>query len=281
MAKKNKKKKSSKQAKSAKPTMAALADRHELYQESVQDSEFELDFVQDTFKDLRGRKPVTLREDFCGTARTACVWTKRGSENRSWGVDFDKEVLDWGRKHNLNKLKGKQKARVELIQDDVLTVKTPQVDVCLAFNFSYWIFQQRKDLLTYFSGVHRALNKDGIMFLDAYGGSEAHTTQVEKHKLDGFTYLWDQNKYNAVTQEMFCHIHFRFPDKSRLDKAFSYNWRLWGGRELEDLLLEAGFSKVRFFIQQFDDNDEALDEFEETREVLDHECWIAYIVAEK
>ena len=63
MAKKNKKKKSSKQAKSAKPTMAALADRHELYQESVQDSEFELDFVQDTFKDLRGRKPVTLRED--------------------------------------------------------------------------------------------------------------------------------------------------------------------------------------------------------------------------
>ena len=55
----------------------------------------------------------------------------------------------------------------------------------------------------------------------------------------------------------------------------------WGGRELEDLLLEAGFSKVRFFIQQFDDNDEALDEFEETREVLDHECWIAYIVAEK
>lgn len=261
--------------------MAALADRHELYQESVQDSEFELDFVQDTFKDLRGRKPVTLREDFCGTARTACVWTKRGSENRSWGVDFDKEVLDWGRKHNLNKLKGKQKARVELIQDDVLTVKTPQVDVCLAFNFSYWIFQQRKDLLTYFSGVNRALNKDGIMFLDAYGGSEAHTTQVEKHKLDGFTYLWDQNKYNAVTQEMFCHIHFRFPDKSRLDKAFSYNWRLWGGRELEDLLLEAGFSKVRFFIQQFDDNDEALDEFEETREVLDHECWIAYIVAEK
>ena len=80
---------------------------------------------------------------------------------------------------------------------------------------------------------------------------------------------------------MFCHIHFRFPDKSRMDKAFSYNWRLWGGREIEDLLLEAGFRKVRFFIQQFDENDEALDEFKETREVFDHDCWIAYITAEK
>ena len=130
--------------------------------------------------------------------------------------------------------------------------------------------------------MRRSLNDDGILFLDAFGGSEAHTTQVEKHKLDGFTYLWDQNKYNALTQEMRCHIHFRFPDKSRLDKAFTYIWRLWGGHEIEDLLDQAGFSKVRFFVQKFDDDSgEALDEFEETREVVDHECWIAYIVAEK
>jgi len=261
--------------------MASQADRHDLYQQSVQDSEFELDFVQDTYRQLHGRKPVTLREDFCGTARTACVWTKRGSENRAWGVDFDAEVLDWGRKNNLAKLKAKHQSRVELVQADVRTAQTPAVDVCLAFNFSYWIFQERKDLREYFSAVHSGLNPDGVMFLDAYGGSEAHTTQVEKHKLDGFTYLWDQNKYNALTQEMFCHIHFRFPDKSRMDKAFSYNWRLWGAREIEDLLLEAGFRKVRFFIQQFDDDDEALDEFLETREVFDHDCWIAYIVAEK
>ena len=81
---------------------------------------------------------------------------------------------------------------------------------------------------------------------------------------------------------MQCYIHFRFPDKSRLDKAFSYTWRLWGGHEIEDLLREAGFSNVRFYVQMFDDEtDEALDEFEETRDVEDHECWIAYIAAEK
>lgn len=268
--------------KKKKQSMADLADRHALYQESVQDSEFELDFVQDTYKDIRNRKPVTLREDFAGTARSACVWTKRGKNNKSWAVDFDEEVLEWGRVHNYEKLKPKQKERVEFIQSDVRTVNTPPVDVVLAFNFSYWILQERKDLLAYFRSVRRSLNDDGIMFLDAFGGSEAHTTQVEKHKLEGFTYLWDQNKYNALTQEMRCHIHFRFPDKSRLDKAFTYIWRLWGGHEIEDLLDQAGFSKVRFFVQKFDDDSgEALDEFEETRKVVDHECWIAYIVAEK
>lgn len=55
-----------------------------------------------------------------------------------------------------------------------------------------------------------------------YGGSEAHQASVEKHKLDKFTYLWDQNKLYPLTQEVQCYIHFRFPDKSRLDKVFSY-----------------------------------------------------------
>ncbi|OED40105.1 hypothetical protein AB833_12410 [Chromatiales bacterium (ex Bugula neritina AB1)] len=262
--------------------MAERADRHVLYQDSVQDSEFELDFVENTYKDIRDKKPLTLREDFCGTARTACVWTKRSKDNQSWGVDFDGEVLEWGTKNNLKKLKPKQQARVTLIEADVRTVETPSVDVVLAFNFSYWILKQRSDLLAYFQGVQRTLNPDGIMFLDAFGGSQAHTTQVEKHKLEGFTYLWDQNKYNALTQEMSCYIHFRFPDKSRMNKAFSYTWRLWGGQEIEDLLVEAGFSKVRFFVQKFDDEtEEALDEFEETREIIDHDCWVAYIVAEK
>ncbi len=267
--------------KNKKKTMAQRADRHALYQESVQDSEFELDFVQDTYKDIRGHKPVTLREDFAGTARSACVWTKRGKDNEAWAVDFDEEVLEWGRKHNYDKLKAKQQERVHFLQSDVRTVVTPQVDVVLAFNFSYWILKQRADLLAYLKSVHSTLKDDGIMFLDAFGGSEAHTTQVEKHKLDGFNYLWDQNKYNPLTQEMQCYIHFRFPDKSKLDKAFSYSWRLWGGQEIDDLLIEAGFSKVRFFVQLFDDDGDAMDEFEETRDVTDHECWIAYIVAEK
>ena len=86
--------------KKKKKTLAQRADRHELYQESVQDSEFELDFVQDTYKGIRKRKPVTLREDFAGTSRSACVWVKRNKNNQAWAVDFDEEVLEWGRVKN-------------------------------------------------------------------------------------------------------------------------------------------------------------------------------------
>jgi len=58
-------------------SMAEQADRHQLYEESVQCSEAEIDFVESTFKKIRKRKPLTLREDFCGTAAVCCEWVKR------------------------------------------------------------------------------------------------------------------------------------------------------------------------------------------------------------
>ncbi len=50
---------------------ARTADRHELYQLSVQNVESEIDFVDAEFERLRGRKAVRLREDFCGTGNTS------------------------------------------------------------------------------------------------------------------------------------------------------------------------------------------------------------------
>ena len=58
-------------------SMAAHADRHRLYQQSVQDVESEIDFVEQTWSELRRRPAEFLREDFCGTANTACEWIKR------------------------------------------------------------------------------------------------------------------------------------------------------------------------------------------------------------
>ncbi len=55
-------------------TMAERADRHDLYEKSVQNVKDEYDFISKTFKDLRGRKPVSMREDFCGTAGMCCEW---------------------------------------------------------------------------------------------------------------------------------------------------------------------------------------------------------------
>jgi len=265
----------------AKPkTMAELADRHALYQESVQNSEFELDFIDTTFKELTGRTAHSMREDFCGTAISSVEWVERHKANTAIGVDFDSEVLGWGEKHNASRLKPDQRKRLTLVEADVLEVATEKVDVIQAYNFSYWFFQERKVMLDYFRRTREALVDDGILFLDVFGGSECYQTQKEKRKLDGFKYIWEQAQFNAVTNELKCHIHFHFPDKSKLKKAFSYTWRVWGAKELREILEEAGYSETVVYRQEFDPKtDEALDEYIATDEGEDYACWLGYLIA--
>lgn len=263
-----------------KPTMADTADRHLLYQASVQNPDFELDFIDSTYKKLRGRKPASMREDFAGTAISSCRWVKRRKGNSSIAVDLDPEVLDWSEKNNIAKLTDDQKQRIELIEDDVLTVKTDKVDVLQAYNFSYWFFQERSIMLDYFRKTREALNEEGVLFLDVFGGSECYQTQKEKRKVDGFKYIWEQAEFNAITNELKCHIHFHFPDKSKMKKAFSYTWRVWGARELREILAEAGYSESIVYRQEFDPKtDEALDEYIATDEAEDYACWLGYIIA--
>ena len=261
-------------------TMAEQADRHLLYQASVQNPDFELDFIDDTFKSIRGRKPHSMREDFAGTAISSCHWVKRRSENTAVAVDIDPEVLDWSRENNIAKLTVAQQQRIQLIQDDVLSVATEKVDVLQAYNFSYWFFQERETMLNYFKQTREALNDEGVLFLDVFGGSECYQTQKEKRKVDGFKYVWEQAEFNAITNQLTCHIHFHFPDKSKLKKAFSYTWRVWGARELREILKDAGYKDSIVYRQKFDPKtDEALDEYVATDEAEDYACWLGYIVA--
>ena len=106
-----------------KPTMAEQADIHELYEESVQNVEHEIEFLQKTFQDIRGREAHLMREDFCGTASAACEWVKQGDDYQAIGVDIDPSVLEWGREHRVGKLPAADQARVRLIESDVLEVE--------------------------------------------------------------------------------------------------------------------------------------------------------------
>jgi len=268
--------------KQKKSRIADQVDPHQLYQESVQGVDFELDFVADTFVSLRGRTPQALREDFCGTALSACTWVQRGPGKRAVGVDVDPDVLAWGYENNVAPLTQDQKQRIELLPEDVLEVDAGIFDIVQAFNFSYWFFQERATMKRYFENVYRSLAADGVAFFDAFGGFEAHRCQKEKTEFDGFTYVWEQAAYNPIAAEMLCCIHFRFPDGSRLDRAFTYNWRLWGAKELRELLEEVGFRRTRMYVQAFDEEtDEPIDRFDETEEIPDYASWIAYLVAEK
>ena len=263
-------------------TMAEQADLHKLYQESVQNAEFELDFIEATFKEWTKRKPHSMREDFCGTALSSVEWVQRHQKNTAVGVDYEKSVLDWGRENNVTALSAEELSRIELIHDNVLDVNTGKFDLIQAFNFSYWIFKERATMVQYFKGLRESLVDDGMLFLDFFGGSECYQTQKEKRKMDGFKYVWDQAEFNALTNVMQCYIHFHFPDKSKLKRAFSYQWRVWGPTEIREILADAGFSKTGIYRQEFDPKtDEPLDDYIMTDEGEDYACWLGYIVAQK
>lgn len=263
----------------AKASMAVKADRYKLYESSVQCAETEVDFVEYEFKKLRGRRPALLREDFCGTAAVCFEWASRGQENTAIGVDIDGEVLNWANENHLPLLKGAARSNVKLIRGDVLKVTTPQQDVILAMNFSYWLFKERKLLLAYFRKVRKNLELDGIFFLDCFGGSDAYRELKERTKLDGFTYVWDQAAYNPVNSDISCHIHFHFPDKSKLERAFTYDWRLWTLPEIRELLLDAGFSEVIIYAQAVDPITEEPSQMEPVLSMDADLGWIAYVGA--
>lgn len=266
-----------------KKTMAEEADRHVLYEKSVQDVAVEYKFVSKTFRQLRGRRPKHMREDFCGTANMCCEWVRRGKENTAIGVDLDADVLAWGREHNLSLLKPDARLRTSLIQEDVCRVTTDKpVEVVLAMNFSYQLFMTREQLGGYFSKVHKALAQDGILFMDAFGGYDAYREIREKTVHKGFKYIWEQASYNPIDGKMRCHIHFGFPDGSKLKKAFSYEWRLWGLPELRDLLDEAGFSKVTVYWEETDpETGEGSGVYSPATVGSADPGWVCFLVAEK
>ena len=155
-------------------SMAATADRHYLYQEAVQDPVAEIDFIEETWRTLRDRPAELLREDFCGTAHTACEWVRRDAGHWAVGIDLDGAVLEWGRLNNLEQLDDDELARITLLREDVLEAAPELADIVVAMNFSYFLFRQRPQLLAYFESVRAGLVDDGLFFLDAYGGYDAH-----------------------------------------------------------------------------------------------------------
>ena len=262
------------------PSLAEKADKHILYEQAVQCVEAEIDFVDETFERIRGRKPISLREDFCGTANSSCEWVKRRDSNIAYSVDLDAEVLAWGQKHHIEQLNENQQQRVNTIVADVMNSNVEQSDVVLAMNFSYWIFKQRETMVSYYRSVYESLVDDGVFILDSFGGYEAFQEMEESTKHSGFTYVWDQSHYNPISGDSLFHIHFKFKDGSKLKKAFTYDWRIWTLPEITEMLAEAGFTASVYW-EGSDEDGDGNGVFEETREGEADAGWIAYIVALK
>lgn len=267
-------------------TLAATADRHRLYELAVQCPEAEVDFVDRNYRRLRNKSARSLREDFCGTAAVSCEWVRRRKINRAIGVDLDPEVLEWGRINNLERLTEHQERRTRLFQEDVMRIETRPLDLVLAMNFSYWLLRERQVMLHYFRRVHTALKDDGVFFLDAYGGYDSFRVITEERVIDDgqggrFTYFWEQEYFDPITARLICHIHFRLADGSELNRAFSYDWRLWTLPEIRELLEEAGFTRFTVYWQGWDQNGDPDGIFVPVEHGEPDAGWICYLSAEK
>ena len=263
------------------PTLAARADRHECYERAVQAPEVDARFIDRTFRRYRQRVPRILREDFCGTAALCAEWAKLRGDRHAVGVDLDTPTLNWGIARHLLPL-GPRAARVDLVCQDVRDPAPVRADVVAAFNFSYYTFKDRPTLRRYFALVHKGLARDGILYLDLFGGPESIEVREERSRFQKFTYVWDQAAFNPVTHEITCHIHFEFRDRSAMRRAFTYHWRMWTLPELREIAFEAGF---RDFIVYWEGTDRKTGEgngiYRPTRRGDDAPAFICYLLCLK
>lgn len=261
---------------------AATSDRHDLYESSVQSPDEESAFIDRVFRSIRARTPAILREDFCGTHFLSGTWVKRRATNHAIGFDLYRPTVAWGQARRATELTAAQRKRLDIRIGDVRTARSQPVDVIAAFNFSYFLFKKREQLVAYFKHARSQLKRDGVMFLDCYGGHESFSEQTEERDFDGFTYQWHTERYDPVSGDVLNHIHFVFPDGTKIRKAFTYDWRLWTIPEIRECLDEAGFRRTHVY---WEGTDHASGEGDGIfrRTTVGEACagWIAYIAAEK
>lgn len=268
--------------KTAPKLTARTADRHVLYQESVQSPESDVLFLSRYYKKATGAPLRRFREDFCGTALLSCEFVRLHRENRALGVDRHGPTLAWARKHNLSQLSPEQRERIVLLRKNVLDVRRPRVQLVAALNFSYSVFKVREQMGRYIRNAYLGLEPKGMFFMDAWGGGQVQFILKERRRLKGFTYVWDQAKFDPITHEILCKIHFEFRDGTRQRNAFVYDWRLWTLPELRELMEEAGFTDVHVLWEGTNrKTGKGNGVFRRVERGGEEEAWVAYVVGRK
>ncbi|MBY0414210.1 MAG: class I SAM-dependent methyltransferase [Bdellovibrionales bacterium] len=255
-------------------------EKYRLYLGSVQNPAADIDFINKEFKSLYGKTPLTLREDFCGTGMMACEWVEQSDKHRAFGIDLDMEPLSFGVVNHYDDLDEEEQTRMKYINGNVMSNYDFKTDVIVAFNFSYYLFKKRADLLKYFTQARKHLKKDGAFFIDLFGGTEARQELEESVKHKTHTYYWDCSKYNPLTAECLYYIHFKTSDGIKHEKVFTYDWRMWDARELLDILEEAGFSKTHIYWEGVDKDGSGNGKFKKATKADNCESWVTYICAQ-
>ncbi len=258
---------------------AKTADIFALYEESVQSPDEEVAFIRRTFKKHYARDPLRLREDFCGSAALCAAWVRSDPRRRALGIDLDPRVLAWGETHHRAPFPREAQRRFTMHRGDVLSPPAWRSDCVVAYNYSWWVFKRYETLRAYFRTVRESLPRHGLFFLDVFGGTLAEQVSLEPRRYRRFTYVWEQASFNPIDGHFTAHIHFEFKDGSRIDRAFTYDWRMWRLPETIEALREAGFSEVDVYWEKADARGKPSGVFRVRRVAENEPSWNAYVVA--
>lgn len=267
--------------------MTKKYSKYELYEASVQDSDFELDFFERVYRNAFGKKPITVREDFCSTFLNTVTWVHRNPKNIGLAVDLNPIPLDYGKKKHLPKLSLDEKERLHIFQADVLKLKTRPVDMITISNFSICFLKTREKLLEYFKNCYKTLKSKGVIVFDLLGGEELPNLVEDESvfKLDDGTkakYFWEHAAFNPITNEATFHIHYKVSGQKRMNRVFSYDWRIWSIPEFKDVLMEAGFSEVDVYWEDDDPHgDGGSGVFRKVTKAQSCPIWLSYIAGIK
>ncbi len=204
------------------------------------------------------RSPRTLREDFSGTGALARAWLAAHKEHRAIVVDKDPGVT----RH----IPAVDRLRVRTADASKCRARA---DIIAATNFAVGYFHERGSLLRYLRNACACLTANGVCFCDIYGGPGAwtvgtqrvrvHPERTDERQIAGvprsFVYEWQQHTADPLTGLVENAIHFSWREGKRtrrLDRAFTYHWRLWSIHELRDIMHEAGFHDVLVYTRLAD-----------------------------
>ena len=259
-----------------------FAARHHplaLYQVSVQNIEPNLDLIADAFQRHAGKPLVHLREDFAGGGAYAIAWARRNEANHGYAVELDPTTIAWGLTHNAADFNRDARKRLHMIEGNVLDKHEPAVDAICALNYSWCTFKDADTLKRYFETVHASLNDGGVFVLDAFGGAALETAGEWPTDHGAFVYVWHHEKWNADTRDLLAHMHFLFPDGSKRQNAFTYDWRVWTLDEIRQLLTDAGFGTLEAWTYARDEAGRETKQLVRLDGDPDPRGWSAYLVA--
>jgi hypothetical protein len=253
-------------------------DKHAAYALAVQSPTEDTRFLRHVYRELSGKTPKTLREDFCGTFALCCEWVKQDETAQAWGLDIDSDPINYGKETYLAALDEDQRSRVHARQLDVMSPRAPHADIICAFNFSYFAIQERRTLVRYFERCRNRLNKNGLFVVDIFGGPQHGHPCTDTKRMPGMRYFFEQSEFDPITNRTRFHLSFQRNGERKRNRVFSYDWRMYSIPEIRDAMIDAGFKDTLVYWEGTGRDGRGSGMFHRRDKGEACEVWVAYIV---